>query len=72
MEMATCTLLLYFARQMVPWLLGSLVWGAVQAIAGWGGGYIVMTSVDRDDMPDGGADHFARTVKAVKRLRWGL
>ena len=41
----------------------------MQAIAGWGGGYIVMTSVDRDDMPDGGADHFAQTVKAVKRLR---
>ena len=41
----------------------------MQAIAGWGGGYIVMTSVDRDDMADGGADHFARTVKAVKRLR---
>ncbi|KAK9822733.1 hypothetical protein WJX74_001383 [Apatococcus lobatus] len=40
-----------------------------RAIAGWGGGYIVMTSVDRDDMADGGADHFARTVKAVKRLR---
>lgn len=43
----------------------------MQAIAGWGGGYIVMTSVDRDDMADGGADHFARTVKAVKRLRCG-
>ena len=28
--------------------------------------YIVLTSVDRDDLPDGGSDHFARTVKAMK------
>lgn len=26
----------------------------------------MLTSVDRDDMPDGGSDHFARTVKALK------
>lgn len=29
--------------------------------------YVVLTSVDRDDLPDGGADHFARTVEAIKR-----
>jgi len=29
-------------------------------------GYVVLTSVDRDDMPDGGSDHFAQTVKALK------
>ena len=29
-------------------------------------GYVVLTSVDRDDMPDGGSDHFARTVKTLK------
>ena len=34
----------------------------MQAIAEWGVGYIVLTSVDRDDIPDGGAEHFARTV----------
>lgn len=28
--------------------------------------YVVLTSVDRDDMADGGADHFARTVEAIK------
>lgn len=28
--------------------------------------YIVLTSVDRDDIPDGGSGHFAQTVKAVK------
>lgn len=36
--------------------------GDMQAIAEWGVGYIVLTSVDRDDIPDGGAEHFARTV----------
>lgn len=28
--------------------------------------YIVLTSVDRDDLPDGGADHFGRTVEELK------
>lgn len=28
--------------------------------------YLVLTSVDRDDLPDGGADHFAKTVEALK------
>lgn len=28
--------------------------------------YIVLTSVDRDDLPDGGASHFARTVSVLK------
>ena len=31
-------------------------------------GYIVLTSVDRDDLPDGGASHYAACVKAVKKL----
>ena len=30
--------------------------------------YIVLTSVDRDDLPDGGASHFAKTVQEIKRL----
>jgi lipoic acid synthetase len=30
--------------------------------------YIVLTSVDRDDLPDQGAGHFADTVRLVKRL----
>ena len=29
--------------------------------------YVVLTSVDRDDLPDGGAAHFAATVRAVRR-----
>jgi lipoic acid synthetase len=29
--------------------------------------YVVLTSVDRDDLPDGGAGHFAATVRAIRR-----
>ncbi|KAM1524547.1 hypothetical protein EV2_009452 [Malus domestica] len=39
------------------------------AVASWGVDYIVLTSVDRDDLPDGGSDHFARTVQALKNLK---
>ena len=31
--------------------------------------YVVLTSVDRDDLRDGGAEHFGATVEAVKELR---
>ncbi|KAK4334331.1 Lipoyl synthase, mitochondrial [Rhodotorula toruloides] len=37
-----------------------------EAISRWGVGYIVMTSVDRDDLPDGGAAHIAETVRRTK------
>lgn len=30
--------------------------------------YVVLTSVDRDDMKDGGATHFAETIREIKRL----
>jgi len=33
--------------------------------------YVVLTSVDRDDLPDGGAYHFAKTVTAIKRVNPG-
>ena len=36
------------------------------AITQMGLDYVVLTSVDRDDLPDGGADHFARTVETIK------
>ncbi|KAG0473832.1 hypothetical protein HPP92_015183 [Vanilla planifolia] len=39
------------------------------AIASWGVDYVVLTSVDRDDLPDGGSGHFAQTVKALKTLK---
>jgi lipoic acid synthetase len=29
--------------------------------------YVVITSVTRDDLPDGGAGHFARTIEAVRK-----
>jgi lipoyl synthase len=31
--------------------------------------HVVVTSVDRDDLPDGGAAHFAATAAAIKALR---
>lgn len=37
------------------------------AIAKWGLDYVVLTSVNRDDMPDGGSAHFAETVREIKR-----
>lgn len=37
-----------------------------EAIAKWGLGYVVLTTVDRDDLSDGGAHHFADTVKRIK------
>lgn len=40
-----------------------------EAVADAGLKYVVLTSVDRDDLPDGGAAHFAATVAAVKKLR---
>jgi lipoyl synthase len=30
--------------------------------------YVVLTSVDRDDLPDGGASHFAKTITAIRKL----
>jgi lipoic acid synthetase len=30
--------------------------------------YVVITSVTRDDLPDGGASHFAKTIQAIQRL----
>ena len=37
-----------------------------EAVEKMGLRYVVLTSVDRDDLPDGGAAHFARTVRAIK------
>ncbi|WP_424705033.1 lipoyl synthase, partial [Escherichia coli] len=33
--------------------------------------HVVVTSVDRDDLPDGGAEHFARTIRAIRRAAPG-
>jgi lipoic acid synthetase len=37
-----------------------------RAVKGLALKYVVITSVDRDDLPDGGASHFANTITAVK------
>ena len=34
--------------------------------------YVVLTSVDRDDLPDGGASHFAKTIRLVKERSPGM
>ncbi|KAK2908795.1 hypothetical protein Q8A67_004632 [Cirrhinus molitorella] len=41
-------------------------YNTAKAIAAWGLDYVVLTSVDRDDIPDGGAEHFAKTVSNLK------
>jgi lipoic acid synthetase len=38
-----------------------------QAVAEIGLEYVVLTSVDRDDLPDQGAGHFAQTIREIKR-----
>lgn len=42
-----------------------------QAIASWGLDYVVLTSVDRDDLPDGGAAHVAKTIRLLKERTGG-
>jgi lipoic acid synthetase len=37
------------------------------AVAKLGLKHVVITSVDRDDLEDGGAEHFARTIRAIRR-----
>ena len=39
-----------------------------RAVARLGLRHVVVTSVNRDDLPDGGAAHFAATAKAIKAL----
>ncbi|KAM6939634.1 lipoyl synthase, mitochondrial [Xenentodon cancila] len=41
-------------------------YNTAKAITAWGLDYVVLTSVDRDDIPDGGAAHFAMTVSNLK------
>jgi lipoic acid synthetase len=36
------------------------------AMADLGLRHVVITSVDRDDLPDGGAEHFAQTIRAIR------
>ncbi|KAI1392061.1 Lipoate synthase [Hypoxylon trugodes] len=43
-----------------------------EALARWGLGYVVLTNVDRDDLADGGAHHFAETIRRIKAKKPGL
>ncbi|KAI0203410.1 lipoic acid synthetase [Astrocystis sublimbata] len=43
-----------------------------EALARWGLGYVVLTSVDRDDLADGGAHHFADTIRRIKSKKPSL
>jgi lipoic acid synthetase len=38
-----------------------------RAVAELGLRHVVVTSVDRDDLPDGGAAHFVRSIEAIRR-----
>ena len=38
------------------------------AVAKWGLDYVVLTSVDRDDVPDFGSAHIAQTIRLIKLI----
>jgi lipoic acid synthetase len=40
-----------------------------EALSRWGLGYVVLTSVDRDDLVDGGARHFTETIMKIKQKK---
>jgi lipoic acid synthetase len=42
-----------------------------EASAKLGLSHVVVTSVDRDDLADGGAEHFAQTIRAIRRASPG-
>lgn len=44
----------------------------VEAVAKLGLRYVVITSITRDDLPDGGASHFADTITAIRQYSPGI
>jgi lipoic acid synthetase len=42
-----------------------------EAVASLGLAFAVVTSVNRDDLPDGGAEHFAQTIRWIRTLNAG-
>jgi lipoic acid synthetase len=48
------------------WLDADEPSNAARTVSLMGLGYVVLTSVDRDDLPDGGAAHLAACVRAIK------
>lgn len=43
-----------------------------RAVAAMGLAHVVVTSVDRDDLEDGGADHFVATIEAIRSAAPGV
>lgn len=43
-----------------------------QAVVQWGLDYVVLTSVDRDDLKDGGSAHIAETIRELKERKPSL
>jgi len=56
-------------RGLVDWFEPVRVALAVKEL-GWR--YVVITSVDRDDLPDGGASIYALTIREIKRVNPGV
>jgi lipoic acid synthetase len=50
------------------WLDSNEPQNAAKSVQLMGLGYVVLTSVDRDDLPDGGARHYADCIRAIKVL----
>jgi lipoic acid synthetase len=50
------------------WLDSEEPENTARAVKLMGLSYVVITSVDRDDLPDGGAAHYAECIRAIKRL----
>ena len=50
------------------WLDAEEPENTAKAVQLMGLSYVVLTSVNRDDLPDGGAGHYAKTIAEVKRL----
>jgi len=42
------------------------------AVVSWGLDYVVLTSVDRDDLEDGGAEHISETIRELKKRKPSL
>jgi len=50
------------------WLDAEEPRNVAESVALMGLNYVVLTSVDRDDLPDGGAAHYAACIRALKQL----
>ena len=48
------------------WLDAEEAGNSARTVELMGLGYVVLTSVDRDDLPDGGAGHYADCIRAIK------